>query len=181
MLASGTDQRYRFYEKRPLIWGDRLCSGPPIAELDREDDYRHVERRAAARRPNSIQYRETRNTGWTCNQRARYFPTMVRQRAAFNPLAPAPAPRWYVVRTMHGSIIESRPLVAGANLTHVFITAMLAWMDGEWTISEFSSKSATFFCSRDLERRMISIETADPYEAPMPGASHLAARGNQYD
>jgi hypothetical protein len=106
---------------------------------------------------------------------------MVRRRAAFNPLSSTPAPRWYVVRTMHGSIIESRQLVAGANLTHVFITAMLAWMDGEWTISEFSSASATFFCSRNVERRMISIETTDPYELPVPGASHLARRGNPYD
>jgi hypothetical protein len=106
---------------------------------------------------------------------------MVRRRAAFNPLSSTPAPRWYVVRTMHGSIIESRQLVAGANLTHVFITAMLAWMDGEWTISEFSSASATFFCSRNAERRMISIESADPYELPAPGASHLAGRGNPYD
>ncbi len=106
---------------------------------------------------------------------------MVRRRAAFNPLDPTPAPRWYVVRTMHGSIIESRPVVAGANLTHLFITAMLAWMDGGWSITEFSSTSATFFCSRAAERRMVSIDPTDPHEVPMYGGSHLAARGNEYD
>jgi hypothetical protein len=106
---------------------------------------------------------------------------MVRRRAVFNPLEPSPAPRWYVVRSMHGAIIESRPLVAGANLTHVFITAMLAWMEGGWTISEFSSTSATFFCTRDPERRMVSIDPTDPFEPPMYGASHLSGRGKECD
>jgi hypothetical protein len=106
---------------------------------------------------------------------------MVRRRAAFHPLDPSPAPRWYVVRSMHGAIVESRPLVAGANLTHVFITAMLAWMEGGWTISEFSSTSATFFCTRDPERRMVSIDPSDPHEVPMYGASHLSGRAQEYD
>jgi hypothetical protein len=106
---------------------------------------------------------------------------MVRRRAAFHPLDPSPAPRWYVVRSMHGGIVESRPLVAGANLTHVFITAMLAWMEGGWTISEFSSTSATFFCTRDPERRMVSIDPTDPHEVQMYGASHLSGRAKEYD
>jgi hypothetical protein len=106
---------------------------------------------------------------------------MVRRRAAFNPLEPSPAPRWYVVRSMHGAIIDSRPLVAGANLTHVFITGMLAWMEGGWVISEFSSTSATFFCTRGLERRMVSIDPMDPYEPQMYGASHLSGGGKEYD
>ena len=67
------------------------------------------------------------------------------------------------------------------NLTHVFITPMLAWMEGGWIISEFSSTSATFFCSRGTERRMVSIDPTDPCEAQMYGGAHLAARGNEYD
>ena len=106
---------------------------------------------------------------------------MVRRRAAFNPLAPSPAPRWYVVRSMHGSVLDSRPLVGDANLTQVFITAMLAWMEGGWTISEFSSTSATFFCIRNLERRMVSIDPTDPFDPPVSGASHLSGRGREYD
>ncbi|MDB6084209.1 MAG: hypothetical protein JWN43_2090 [Gammaproteobacteria bacterium] len=82
---------------------------------------------------------------------------------------------------MHGTIMESRPLVAGANLTRVFITAMLAWMEGGWNISEFSSAAATFFCSRGADRRMVSIDPTDPSESPMYGGAHLAARGNEYD
>jgi hypothetical protein len=106
---------------------------------------------------------------------------MVRRRAAFHPLDPSPAPRWYVVRSMHGAIIESRQLVTGANLTHVFITAMLAWMEGGWTISEFSSSSAAFFCTLDTERRMVSIDPADPHEVQISGASHLSGRSKEYD
>jgi hypothetical protein len=87
---------------------------------------------------------------------------MVRRRAVFNPLEPSPAPRWYVVRSMHGAVIESRPVVAGANLTHVFITAMLAWME-------------------ELERRMVSIDPTDPYEPHMYGASHLSGGSQEYD
>jgi len=106
---------------------------------------------------------------------------MVRRRTTFNPLDAAPAPRWYVVRTMHASIIESRQLKAGANLTHVFVTAMLAWMDGGWEVREFSSNSATFFCTRGNDRRMISIDFTDPHDAPLSGASHLGARGYDPD
>jgi hypothetical protein len=103
---------------------------------------------------------------------------MVRRRAAYNPLDPTPSSRWYVVRSMHGTVIESRPVVGGADLTHVFVTAMLAWLEGGWTITEFASSSGCFFCSRNGERRMVSIDPADPHEVPMYGGAHLAGRGN---
>jgi len=96
---------------------------------------------------------------------------MVRRRAAYNPLAPSTAARWYVVRSMHGTVIESRPLVAHADLMHVFITAMLAWLEGGWTINEFTSTSGCFFCSRNGERRMVSIDPSDPHESGMHDGS----------
>jgi len=104
---------------------------------------------------------------------------MARRRNLYNPLEPASTPRWYVVRSMHGSILESHRLVANANLTHVFLTAMLAWMEGGWSISEFSSSSATFFCTRGADRRMVSIDPTDPHDVPMYGGSHLAGGGNE--
>jgi hypothetical protein len=80
---------------------------------------------------------------------------------------------------MHGTVIESRPLVAGADLTHVFVTAMLAWLEGGWKINEFASTSGCFFCSRNGERRMVSIDPSDPHdENPMYGGAHLSGRGN---
>ncbi len=79
---------------------------------------------------------------------------------------------------MHGTVIESRPVVGGADLTHVFVTAMLAWLEGGWAITEFASSSGCFFCSRNGERRMVSIDPADPHEVPMYGGAHLAGRGN---
>ena len=106
---------------------------------------------------------------------------MVRRRNVYNPLDSALTPRWYVVRSMHGTIIESRQLVVDANLTHVFVSAMLAWMEGGWAISEFSSSSATFFCTHGPDRRMVSIDPTDPYDVPMYGGSHLAGGGNRRD
>ncbi len=78
---------------------------------------------------------------------------------------------------MHGTVIDSRPLVVGADLTHVFITAMLAWLEGGWTINEFTSKAGFFFCSRDGERRMVSIDPSDPHDTPAYGGARLAGRG----
>jgi len=54
-------------------------------------------------------------------------------------------------------------------------------MDGGWEVREFSSNSATFFCTRGNDRRMISIDFTDPHDAPISGASHLGARGYDPD
>jgi hypothetical protein len=115
------------------------------------------------------------------SSRTNTFAGMVRRRATFNPLETTSAPRWYVVRTMHGSVIESRELSPGADLKHVFVTAMLAWMDGGWQIGEFSSNSGTFFCTRAHERRAVSIVPIDPYDVPMYRATHLGGCDNFND
>jgi hypothetical protein len=88
---------------------------------------------------------------------------MVRRRATFNPLEPGGTPRWVVVRSMHGSLLESREIPRGSDLKRVFIAAMIEWMDAGWSLGEFSSVSATFFCDRQSERRMVSIVPTDPH------------------
>jgi len=82
---------------------------------------------------------------------------------------------------MHGSVIEARPLVANADLTRLFVSAMMAWMEGGWRIGEFSSTSATFFCDRGSERRMVSIDPSDPYDVPMYGGAHISGRDEAFD
>lgn len=104
---------------------------------------------------------------------------MVRRRNVYNPLDATATPRWYVVRSMHGTLIESRPLAVEANLTLIFVEAMLTWLQGGWSINEFSSSSATFFCSLGVHRRMVSIDPTDPNAVPMYGGSHLAGRGSR--
>ena len=99
---------------------------------------------------------------------------MVRRRGTYNPLEPTAAPRWLVVRSMHGTIIESRQLSAETNLKRAFIAAMLDWLDSGWSIGEFSSGSGTFFCDRSPDRRMVSIDPTDPHDVPMNGAAHLS-------
>ena len=96
-----------------------------------------------------------------------------RRRVAFDPLETTTAPRWYVVRSMHGTVIKSLLLPAGADLKREFIALMLTWMDEGWQVGELSSASGTFFCHRELERRMISIDPTDPHDAPIFGNGYF--------
>jgi hypothetical protein len=100
---------------------------------------------------------------------------MARRRAAHDPLESAGEPRWYVVRSMHGTVLESRELPAGADLKRVFVLAMLQWIEAGWRLGEFSSSAATFFCDRNPERRMVSIDPTDPRDVPMYGGAHLGS------
>ena len=98
---------------------------------------------------------------------------MTRRRTAHDPLEPTGAPRWYVVRSMQGSVLEARELPPRSDLKRTFITAMLTWIDAGWRVGEFSSTTASFFCDRIAERRMVSIDPTDPYDVPMYGGAHL--------
>jgi hypothetical protein len=93
---------------------------------------------------------------------------MVRKRATFDPWEPTGSPRWFVVRSMHGSLIESREIPPETDLRRVFVAAMLEWMDAGWRLGEFSSVSATFFCDRQNDRRMVSIVPTDPHHSATP-------------
>jgi len=88
---------------------------------------------------------------------------MVRKRSSYDPLESTAAPRWHVVRTMQGSVVEAHELPAGANLKRLFIELMLKWVDAGWEIGEFSSTIGSFFCNRHPERRMVSISPTDPH------------------
>jgi len=85
-----------------------------------------------------------------------------------DPLEPTTAPRWHVVRTMQGSVVESHPIPAGTDLKRLLIELMLRWIDAGWQIGEFSSGGGTFFCTRQNERRMVSISPTDPHNPPAP-------------
>jgi hypothetical protein len=84
------------------------------------------------------------------------------RRTVFDPLERSPDPRWYVVRSMHNTVLEARPLPAGADLKRTFITAMLEWIDAGWEIAEFSSRAGVFFCTKGVERRLIEISPSGP-------------------
>jgi hypothetical protein len=89
---------------------------------------------------------------------------MVRRSHACDPLEATAAPRWHVVRTMHGSVVESHQLAPDADLKRFFIETMLKWIDAGWKIGEFTSTSGAFFCTRGNERRMVTISPSDPQE-----------------
>lgn len=124
-----------------------------------------------------IQFAAVRTTGWTAVASTPYKikHRMIRRRTQSDPLAPSPEPRWYVVRSMHGTVLEARELPRGVDAKRAFVLAMLEWIDAGWSLGEFSSASATFFCDRHPERRMVSIDPADPHEMPHPGGAHLGA------
>ena len=71
-----------------------------------------------------------------------------RRSAPYDPLEITSRSMWYVVRSMHRSVLEARPLAAGQNLKRVFAQAIIHWIDEGWTVGEFSSRIGTFFCRR---------------------------------
>lgn len=98
--------------------------------------------------------------------------TMAR-RNVFDPLEPTQEPRWYAVRDRLNAVLQTRLLPPGTNLKRVFVAAMLEWIDAGWQLGEFSSTGGTFFCTRGVERRMVSITPSDPTRVQGYGASHL--------
>ena len=95
------------------------------------------------------------------------------RRNVFDTLEPAKEPRWYIVRNMHGALLESRLLPAGCDLKRTFVVAMLNHIDAGWLLGEFSSTGALFFCTRGAERRMVSITPCGPDHVHKYGAAHL--------
>lgn len=92
--------------------------------------------------------------GWAATARAwRADPCSIRWRSVRS--------GWYVVRNMHGALLEARQLPPGSDLKRAFVAAMLEWMDAGWKPAEFSSRSGTFFCTKGSERRMVEISPTD--------------------
>jgi hypothetical protein len=98
---------------------------------------------------------------------------MSRRRSAYNPLETTTAPRWLVVRSMHGTVLEARRLVDGEHLQRVFVAEILRRLDAGWRVGEFSSAAAMFFCEKDTDRCVVTIDPTNPHEAPPTGAAHL--------
>jgi hypothetical protein len=110
---------------------------------------------------NSIQLAVPQATEWTREATAAYGRSMAR-RSVFDPLGPSKEPRWYVVRSMQGALLEARELPPGADLKRVFVAAMLEGIDAGWQLGEFSSTAGVFFCARDVEQRQVEITPTNP-------------------
>lgn len=78
-----------------------------------------------------------------------------------------------MVRTPHGAVVEQRLIAAGTDLKRLFVTAMLEWIERGWRVGEFSSCAGTFFCSRGVERRTVTIQSTDPGSEHGHGGSRL--------
>lgn len=108
-----------------------------------------------------VQLVARRSTVWTALPAGRYRSTMAR-RSVFDPLEPTSEPRWYVVRNMHGAVLEARALAPGVNLKRAFVAAMLEHIDASWELGEFSSAGGIFFCTKGVERRQVEITPSNP-------------------
>jgi hypothetical protein len=97
------------------------------------------------------------------------------RRTVFDPLEPSSEPRWYVVRSAHGAVLETRAIAPGTDLKRLFACALLEWIDAGWRVGEFSSCAGTFFCSRGVERRTVSIQSTDPESERRHDSSRLLA------
>jgi hypothetical protein len=100
---------------------------------------------------------------------------MASRRSVYDPLELTKEPRWYVVRGVHGAVLECRLLPAGTDLKRAFVVAMLGHIDAGWQLGEFGSRGGVFFCTRGTERRMVSITPTAPGTPQKYGASHLSA------
>ena len=96
------------------------------------------------------------------------------RRALFDPLQRSREPRWYVVRSAHGAVLEKRTIDGGTDLKRLFARALLEWIDAGWTVGEFSSCAGTFCCTRGIERRTVTIQSIDPDRGRGRGGSPLA-------
>ena len=99
-----------------------------------------------------------------------YVSPMVR-RSTHEPLQPSPRPRWLVVRDMHGTALECRPLAPMSDLHGAFVKAMASQVGAGWQFEVFTSPRATAFYHRGAERRVITIESDDPAR-PTPSRRH---------
>jgi hypothetical protein len=84
------------------------------------------------------------------------------RRSSHDPLAPANAPRWLVVRNMHRKVLEHRLLPPGSDLRGAFVKALAAHADAGWQLETFSSDLACAFlrprsrAARDYDRGLRS-------------------------
>jgi hypothetical protein len=91
--------------------------------------------------------------------------------STLSPKRPSGAGSSFGISTARSS--ESRELAPGIDLRRLFVASILEWMDDGWTVGEFSSASAAFFCARSTERRKVAIERLNPRGVASSGASHL--------
>lgn len=99
--------------------------------------------------------------------------SVIRRRSTFQPLARSSDPRWLVMRTVYGAVIEAHRIEPQTDLVRAFLAALLEQIDAGWTAGDFTSSAAVVRLSRGRECRLLTIERQDPSEpvgrGPSPG------------
>jgi hypothetical protein len=66
-------------------------------------------------------------------------------------------------------------LPAGTDLMRFYLTTLLNYHNGGWTLHEFTSDLPQFFASKDGEQRYVMITSIDP-ALPKPERGNLMGR-----
>jgi hypothetical protein len=86
----------------------------------------------------------------------------MRRRTLPEPLKPTNAPTWLVVRDGLNHLVESRQLPPGTELRAVLVATREQRIAAGWSADEIGRTVSFFFCARDGERHMVSIEYRQP-------------------
>jgi hypothetical protein len=91
----------------------------------------------------------------------------MRRRTRPDPLQPVPAPAWLVVRNQCSQVIDSRRLEPSADLRSILVAAHAERIASGWCADDIGDRIGFFFCKRESERLLVSIEFRPPQS---PGA-----------
>jgi len=86
----------------------------------------------------------------------------MRRRTLTESLKPTNAPTWLVVRDGLNRLIESRRLAPGTDLRGVLVATRDQRIAAGWSADEIGRTVSFFFCAKDDERHMVSIEYRQP-------------------
>jgi len=86
----------------------------------------------------------------------------MRRRTVPEPLKPTNAVTWLVVRDSLNHLVESIQLAPGTDLRATLVAARIQRIADGWSADDIGRNVSFFFCTREGERHMVSIEYRQP-------------------
>jgi hypothetical protein len=96
-----------------------------------------------------------------------------KRRNLHDPLEPSKEPRYVEILDKHSQLLEGRTIEPGADLKRIFAATLIEFIDSGWTVTNFSSTSGAFFCTKEHDRRQVAIVQVKPGTDPGFGLAHL--------
>jgi hypothetical protein len=83
-------------------------------------------------------------------------------RTRYNAMAPVPQTTWLVVQDLYRTTLYVRELPPNTDPRMVMIEAMARSIGKGWEVEELPGVIPTYFCRKDGDRRMVSINRRHP-------------------